>query len=239
MMVSISLFYFISRILGNAVNPYLQSYNADYFHFALIGIAFMPLISLSANSLSNAIHEYQHAGTLEILFLSPTPILPSLTLSTLWGYCWSFAESFFFLGFASLFFSAALSWSNILPALLIVLATILANAGLGLINASFVLVTKRSSPVASFLALVTSLLAGVYFPVQVLPDWMRFFSNLIPATYALSALRRTLLQGTSIDMLGQDLLALLIFTLVLLPLGLVSFYFAVRWAKMDGSLATY
>jgi ABC-2 type transport system permease protein len=239
MLISVSSFYFMSQILDTAVSPYLQRYDTDYFHFALLGIAFYPFIGLSVNSLAEAIHEYQHTGTLEVLFLSPTPSFASLIMSTLWRYCWAFAESLFYLLVAGLFFHAHLDWANIFSAVLVVLLVILANAGLGFINASFVLVTKRTSPLARLLGLVTNLLAGLYYPVEVLPDWMRLFSRLLPATYSLDALRRTMLQSASLHDVGHDLLALAGFTLVLLPIGLVAFHFAVRWAKIDGSLSQY
>ncbi|MDY7077078.1 MAG: ABC transporter permease [Chloroflexota bacterium] len=239
MLISVSIFYFISQILDTAASPYLQRYGSDYFHFALLGIAFYPFINLSANSPANAIHEYQHTGTLEVLFLSPTPFLASVVMSTLWSYCWTFAESLFYLLVAGLFFQAHLDWANIFSAVLVVLLTILANAGLGFINASFVLVTKRTSPLARLLGLVTNLLAGVYYPTEVLPNWLRAFSQLLPATYSLDALRRTMLQSASLADVGQDLLALAGFIVVLLPIGLVAFRFAVRWAKIDGSLSQF
>lgn len=238
-LISISIFYFISQILGTAVNPYLQRYNTDYFHFALLGVAFYPFIGLSANSLADAIHEYQHSGTLEVLFLSPTPILASLVMSTLWGYCWAAAQALFYLLAASAIFGACLDWANILSAVLVVLVAILANGGLGLINAGFVLVTKRPSPLARLMGLVTSLLAGVYYPIEVLPTWMQWFSRLLPATYSFDALRRIMLQGASITDVGMDVLALAGFSAVLLPLGLVAFGYATRWAKIDGSLSQY
>jgi ABC-2 type transport system permease protein len=238
-LVSIAVFYFISRILGAAVNPYLQGYNTDYFHFALIGIAFFPFISISANSLAGTVQGYQQNGTLEILFLSPTPILSTLIMSTFWSYCWALAEALFYLLAAALIFGAQLAWANIFFALLIVLLIIVANAGLGLINASFVLVTKRPSPLVRLLGLVTGLLAGMYFPVEVLPDWLRFFSRLLPATYAFEALRRMMLPEATLVGLRQDVLVLAVFALVLLPLGLAAFQYAVHWAKMDGSLSQY
>lgn len=239
MLISVSIFYFISRILGTAVSPYLQRYGTDYFHFVLLGIAFYPLIGLSINSLAGAIHEYQHTGTLEVLFLSPTPIGAALVMSTLWGYCWALVESLFYLLAAALFFQAHLDWSNILTAVLVVLLGVLANAGLGLINASFVLVTKRTSPLARLLGLVTNLLGGVYYPVEVLPHWLRVLSRLLPATYSLEGLRRAMLQSASVADVGQDLLALAGFATVLLPIGWIAFRRAARWAKMDGSLSQF
>ena len=229
MLISVSIFYFISQILGTAVSPYLQRYGTDYFHFALLGVAFYPFIGLSANSLADAVHGCQHTGTIQA----------SLLMSTLWDYCWAFAESLLYLLMAGLLFQAHLDWPNMSSAALVVLLTILANAGLGFINASFVLVTKRTSPLARLLGLVTNLLAGLYYPVEVLPDWLRTLSRLIPATYSLDALRRTMLQSATLYDVRQDLLALVVFTLLLLPAGLVAFRYAVRWAKMDGSLSQF
>lgn len=239
MVISVSIFYFISEILGTAVSPYLQRYGTDYFHFALLGVAFYPFIGLSANGLAGVIHNYQHKGTLEVLFLSPTPFLASLVMSTLWQYCWAFAETLFYLLMAGVFFQADLDWANVCSAVAVILLSIFANAGLGLINASFVLVTKRTSPLARLLGLVTNLLAGVYYPIEVLPRWLRVFSRLLPATYSFDALRCTMLQSASLADVGTDLLALIGFTIVLLPLGLFAFRYAVQWAKTDGSLSQF
>lgn len=239
MLVSISIFYFISQILGTAVSPYLERYNTDYFHFALMGLAFYPLIGISTNSLSEVINEYQQTGTLEVLFLSPSAISSLLIMSTLWNYCWAFGEMFFFLAAGSLIFQANLNWPNIFAAIFIIILTIFANAGLALINAGFVLVTKRPSPLARLLRHLTNLLAGLYYPIEILPDWLRFFSYLMPATYTFEALRLTMLQQTSFLEIGPQILALVIFTIILLPLGLFAFRYAIYWAKVDGSLSQY
>jgi ABC-2 type transport system permease protein len=239
MVISVCIFYFVSEILGPTVSPYLQQYDADYFHFALLGLAFYPFISLSSSSLPGIIQNYQHKGTLEVLFLSPTPFLGSLVMSGLWRYCWAIAESLFYLLVAGIFFRARLDWANAFSAAVVVLLAILANAGLGLINASFVLVTKQSSPLARLLGLLTNLLAGLYFPIEVLPSWLRSLSRLLPATYAFDALRRAMLQSASLADLRTNLLALTGFTVVLLPIGLLTFRYAVRWAKTDGSLSQF
>jgi ABC-2 type transport system permease protein len=79
----------------------------------------------------------------------------------------------------------------------------------------------------------------VYYPIEVLPYWLRAFGRLLPATYSLDALRRTMLQGASLIDVRQDLLDLAGFTVVLLPIGFVAFHYAGRWAKIDGSLSQY
>jgi len=239
MLFSVFIFYFISQIVGPAANPYLQPYGTDYFHFALLGLAFHPFIGLSTNGIADVVNEYQHTGTLEVLFLSPTPILASLVMSTVWRYLWAFVEALFYLLVATALFRARLDWSSILTVVVVVLLVTLANAGIGLVNASFVLVTKRPSPLAQLLGLATNLLAGVYYPIEVLPAWLRTLGRLIPATYSFEALRRAMLQGASLDALKTNLLALVGFALVLLPIGLLAFRYAVRWAKTDGSLSQF
>jgi ABC-2 type transport system permease protein len=117
--------------------------------------------------------------------------------------------------------------------------TILAHSGIDLVNASFVLVAKRGSPLARFLSLVTGLLGGVYFPVSALPRWLRSWSYLLPTTYSLDALRRLMLLEASPLALWPDLLALSCFSAILLPVGLLSFRFAMRWARREGSLSQF
>ena len=125
MLISVSTFYFVSQMLGTAVSPYLQHYSLDrahsmdYFHFTLMGIAFYTFIDLSANGMAEAVQEYQHRGTLEMLFLSPTPILAALVMSTLWYYIWAVVESLFYLLVASVVFGANLDWSNLFSAALV------------------------------------------------------------------------------------------------------------------------
>ena len=55
----------------------------------------------------------------------------------------------------------------------------------------------------------------------------------------LEAIRGALLQGLSLGQLGRPLLALLAFTVVLLPASLALFRYATHRARQDGSLAHY
>ena len=82
-------------------------------------------------------------------------------------------------------------------------------------------------------------MGGIYYPISVTPAWMQSLAKLIPVTYALRAMRLALLQGASFSELQGDILALVIFSVILLPLSLMIFGFAVRLAKIDGSLTHY
>ena len=52
-------------------------------------------------------------------------------------------------------------------------------------------------------------------------------------------MRLALLQGAGLTELWNDILALVIFSVLLLPLSLLVFGYAVRLARIDGSLTHY
>jgi ABC-2 type transport system permease protein len=62
---------------------------------------------------------------------------------------------------------------------------------------------------------------------------------MFPITYSLRAIRLSLLQGAGFNEVAGDLLALVIFSAVTLPISLVVFRYAVQRAKKDGSLSYY
>ena len=110
---------------------------------------------------------------------------------------------------------------------------------MGILAASFIMVLKRGDPITWAFGALSSLLGGVYYPITVMPEWMQWFSKLLPITYALEAMRLALLQGASFSTLMPDILMLGIFSVLLLPVSLFAFRYAVQQAKVDGSLTHY
>jgi ABC-2 type transport system permease protein len=81
-----------------------------------------------------------------------------------------------------------------------------------------------------------TLLAGVYFPVTLLPDWIEWTSQVQPFTPAVDLLRN-LLVGTHLpDAAWVLLLKLLGFTLLMLPLSLVCLRAAVARSRRQGTI---
>ncbi len=83
------------------------------------------------------------------------------------------------------------------------------------------------------------LLSGVVYPVSVLPGWLQVGSWVLPHTYALEALRLTLLQGAPLSQVAPQLGALVLFTIGILPLSFLFFRYAVRRAMVEGSFAQF
>jgi ABC-2 type transport system permease protein len=236
---SVASFYFLSRLFGASLVPQLEQYGGDYFSFVLIGIAFSGYLGLSLSTFSASIREGQTMGTLEIMLLSPTRLSSILFSSSLWSYLFTTLSVVVYLVIGSIIFGFDVSHANFITALVILILSITSFSGIGILSAAIVLVVKKGDPVAWVFGSLSSLLAGVYYPISVLPDWLTPLSRVIPMTYALDAMRLAMLKGSSLFEVRFDILVLFGFSLVLTPLAFLVFRNALKRAKMEGSLIQY
>ncbi len=235
----VATFYFLSQLMGKALLNQLDKYGGDYFSFVLIGIAFSGYMGLSISNFASSIREGQVMGTLEIMLLSPTHLSTILISSSLWAYVMATAQSLIYLLMGALLFGFSVSNVNLLSALVVLLLSISSFSSVGILSAAVVLLIKKGDPIAWVFGSLSSLLAGVFYPISVLPDWLQPLSRFIPMTYALDAMRLAVLKGNSIVELRLDILVLLAFTVVLTPLSFLVFRLALKRAKMEGSLTQY
>lgn len=236
---SVLIFYFISRLLGEAATPYLKDYGGDYFAFVLIGIAFLGYFSTGLSSFANNLRHAQTTGTLEAMLTTPTRLSTIILASSLWDYLVTTLRVLVYLILGVFFMQRGFSGANYLATVIIILLTVITASSLGIISASVIMVVKRGDPIQWAVSTLTIFLGGVYYPTSVLPPVFDQLSRLIPMTYSLHAMRLALLQSASLKTLLPDILALTAFSLALMPLGLAVFRFAVRRAKIEGSLTHY
>lgn len=133
-------------------------------------------------------------------------------------------------------FSGFLCAANWLAVPTVLLATLLAFSGLGILSASYLLLFKKGNPAKWFFLGVSSVTMGMLFPVNILPDWLQSVARRNPVTYALGAMRASLLRGTGVAALWRTLAVLLLFAAVLLPLSMIAFAWALRRTKITGTL---
>lgn len=236
---SVAVYHFVAELFGDAAAAFLAPYGGDYFSFVLIGIAFSGYFGVGLSGFSSSLRQAQTTGTLEAMLTTPTRVSTIIINSSLWDYAFTTLRVLIFLFVGAVFLDVDLSGGNYPAAFLILILTIIAFSGLGILAASFIMVLKRGDPVTWVLNALATLLGGVYYPITVLPDWLQILSRLIPVTYALRAMRLALLQGASFAALLPDILALALFGALFLPLSLVAFRYAVQRARIDGSLTHY
>ncbi len=233
----VAVFYFISKLVTGP-QPGLENYQGGYFAYALIGLAFMRLFSISLSGYAGMLTEAQQMGTLEAQALLPVP-LPLLVFgANLWPYLYALGETLLYL-LLGLVLGAPLAGANVLGALVVALLASIAISGLGLMGAALILVFKRGNAVSWAVEAAAALLSGVYFPPQILPQPVQKLSLLLPHTYALAGLRAALLNGASFAQLTPSILALTGFSLVLMPAGIAALVWALKQAQVKGNLAQY
>ncbi len=109
--------------------------------------------------------------------------------------------------------------------------------GIGMMAAVLPLMyVERGAQMTFVLQSLILLVSGVYYSVEVLPQWMQTLSKFSPATYVLEGVRAGLIEGVPITDLWSDVWPLLIMAVVFIPLGIWIFGRAERYAKKTGKL---
>jgi len=135
-----------------------------------------------------------------------------------------------------LLFHFPLNAANWLGVFAVLLATLLAFSGLGILSASYLLLFKRGNPAKWFVLGISSVAGGMLFPVSILPTWLQLLARLNPVTYALDGMRIALLGNADFAALLYPLGVLLLFSVFLLPISVLTFAWALRRTKMNGTL---
>jgi ABC-2 type transport system permease protein len=141
-----------------------------------------------------------------------------------------------YIAWAALLFHFPLRAANWLGVFAVLLATLLAFSGLGILSASYLLLFKRGNPAKWFVLGISSVAGGMLFPVSILPNWLQLLARLNPVTYALDGMRTALLGNANFAALLYPLGVLLLFSVFLLPISVLTFSWALRRTKMNGTL---
>jgi ABC-2 type transport system permease protein len=232
-------FFFFLQELVNEQDPRLQKYGGSYFGFVAIGVALTQYFNSALSACVKEVRNAQMSGVLEATFSTTS----SPRAVVLHGAVYHFA-------FAALHFVVVLlaavalfdldlsqaSWSLFVVGFTLAVAAFL---GLSVLAAAFIVHSKSAEPVQLLLGGVSSFVAGAYFPISVLPDWLRGVAALIPMTHALEVLRAALLTGASFAEVGRSLASLALLAALALVAGISTLAWALGRARRDGSLGQY
>ena len=235
MVFYISGLYFLSTIIGS--NETLDPYGG-YLPFAAIGLAVSSYFQTGFDSFAKAIQREQMQGTLEALLMAPLRLPVIVVAASSWRFIWKAVTSLVYVVAAVVLYDVEILGDPFL-AIAFLLLTTLVFSSLGVISASFVMVFKRGDPVGMMIGGLSTVLGGVFYPVSAMPGWLQDVAYLLPITHALEAIRAVLLQGVTFGEVLPQLLILLAFAAVLIPLGLICFHYALRRALREGTLLHY
>lgn len=231
------VFFFLGVAVGSPAS--LSSYGGDYFSFALVGLALAEPAWAALSVPALKVRQAQIEGTLEALLMGPSSPWLIVALNGTGGMLMGWFRLVLFIAVGALALGANLSFSGVGLALVAVLLLVIAQGAIGLIAASVTLAFKRGDPIAGVTHVVSGLLAGLLYPLSVLPDWMQSLANIVPLTHGLEACRVALLTGGSFDQIAGHIGALGLFCAVLVPLSLIAFRAAHGYAMRRGTLTHF
>jgi ABC-2 type transport system permease protein len=229
----IGAFYFLAQMLGK------RAYRGyEPFPFLLIGMAVNGYMTTSMVCFAQAMRGNQPLGTLKTVLTTPTSPIAFVLLSSLYPFLRSALDAALY-ALAGMLFGLSLGRMNLPAVLLLFLLSGFAFIGIGIFSATFTLVFKRGDPLLWFFGILSWLIGGVFYPVEVLPRFLRHAAQLLPITHTLAGMRAAVLGGASVRELIPQIATLAVFGLVGLPLSLLAFHFGVRWAKVTGTLSHF
>lgn len=233
--VGLTLFYYVSRLVHS---PRIGSPD-QYFAFVVVGLIIFSVLTAALSTPLLTLRAEQQIGTLERLVLSPFGPVWSVASLLIFPIAMAIVTAIVTLAFAGILFGLKLHWPTVPLAVPLALLAAVAFAPFGILMSSAVVVIKQTTAGASVVVTGITLLAGIYFPVALLPHWIRWISEVQPFTPAVDLLRNTLVHTQLREAALVDLAKLLGFAIVATPLSLWVLSRAVRHGQRRGTIIEY
>ena len=229
------LSFFIGELMGPRADV-----GGDYFTFAVIGLAITAILQGALGGFGGSLQRALNRGTLETLLVEPVPWMTLPFAMNLWRIVMGTVEGAIIIGLGVLL-GASFIVGGIGQFVILIVLGILACTAIGILSASVLVLAKKSKPILTLYGMAASLLAGSLFPISYLPEWLQVFSWAIPHTYVINAARSVLMDDPGSFAISFDaaVIALLIFNVVVMTLGLWLFSRSLEYGRKMGMLSGY
>ncbi len=198
-------------------NPAMKSVN-----FMIPGLIAMVLFTLTVMLTSLAIVREREQGTIEQLMV--TPIRPiELIVGKVIPYVFvAFFDVLEVLALGVFWFGVPIHGSLSLLLLLAALS-LMTSLGVGIFVSSVTNTQQEAMLMVWMMLLPSIFLAGFFFPIEAMPDFLRAISYLIPLRYMLDVIRGIMLKGVGLKVLAEQVVALAVFGAVIMAFAATRF----------------
>jgi ABC-2 type transport system permease protein len=203
----------------------------------LVGAVVWAYLGIIFEILTETVAWERWEGTIEYTFMAPLSRPIHLFGMGAFAIVYGIIRAVLLFGVVALFFDLDLSQANFAAALVVLLVGSISFIGIGMMTAVLPLISPEKGTQLGFIAQgLLLVVSGVYYPVEVLPQWMQWISVISPATYALDGMRDAIIDGDGITKMGDEIWPLVVIGIVSVPLGLEVFRRGERYAKRHGKL---
>jgi len=239
----VATYFFVAQIVSSAQLVAEGYTSGDYFTFAMLGIAFSQYVQNSVHGLTEGVRDEQWSGTIETILSSATDYKAYLLGASVFRFLYG---TIILIGALTVGFligaRVIVTPNTILTAIVFAGLLVSGHLAIGATSAGIVVMIKRGDPIAWGFTFLTQLVSGVFYPLGLLPWYLKWVGFALPLTYSLDGIRRTLMNGEDLftsSVIQTDLVALVVFLVIMVPLSLRVFAFAYRRAQREGTLGQY
>lgn len=232
--MGLALFYFLSHLVS------VKSFgsHSKYFAYVVLGMIMVQVLQ-STMTVATGLQSELVAGTFERVLLSPFGGVAAALSMMILPFCSSCVSALITLLFGIEVFGLQIHWATAPEAIPIALLGTGAFTAFGLIFACSAVIFKQVVGGAGLMLTGISLVSGLYFPITLLPGWLKWFSNVQPFTPTVELLRHTLVQTPLTHSTFVDLAKIIGFVLVFLPLSVLLLGQAMRIGQRRGTIIEY
>jgi ABC-2 type transport system permease protein len=234
LLTELAAFYFLSRAIGPGFRPG----GVEYFPFLLVGTGVYTFFVMSTQAFLSTVQEAQQTGTMEVLMTTSTPPAQLVVLSSVSAFAGNLVKLAIYIVAGAAVFRAPIH-GNVLSTAVVTIFCLAIAMAVGIAAATIQIAFQKGSALLWLLSSGVWFLSGAMFPIESLPRPLVALAHAIPLSYAVQGMRSALLQGQSVFSMAPTLVALLAFSVVLLPLALWGLSISLRRARQNGTLSFY
>lgn len=231
-LVPVIIFYFVAQLVDRP----------EYYGFVLVGLVASKFMEVGIRGFGMEMDLAINRGWLEMYLVAPVRwrMLPISMVQ--WRALLGIANGLL-MAVIGIVLGAQIRTDQLGAALAIVAMGLIAALAIGTLSASMKVLSKQGDPILFVYTFAVQIFSGVYFPVESLPEAIRWISWLLPHTYAIIALRGALLPSAegAVPVITPEtaLLALTLFSVVMFPLAIWLFGRALEYGRKLGVLSGY
>lgn len=165
----------------------------NYVAYLLIGSNVFTLVSNAFWHIAYWIRFEQETGTLEALYLTPTSSRVLTSGVALYSVVRGLISSILAFLIGCLVFGVNPFEGDVILALAFIFAGLVPLYGVAMLFGVIVLKVKESNALISLMQWLVSFLMGIFFPITVMPLWVRLIAFMFPPTWMTNGVRAALL----------------------------------------------
>jgi ABC-2 type transport system permease protein len=196
--------------------------NMNYFSFVAPGLLMMIVMMGAMTGIPRAISHEKEIGTFDGILAAPVSEISIIFGKTIAQTVRGFIQGIIVLVIAILIFGVTIQGS--LPLTFgILLLGIFSFIGLGILLTSMSDNEETATILMTVLQFPMMFLTGIFFPIQQMPWFMQWLSQILPLTYAVTAMRKVMILNAGIMDIAPEVAILVVFGAVMLLIAIPVF----------------